>query len=372
MQTCIHCILNDTIPGVMFDAYGICNYCDFHDEMENNYPISKKLLNGLVRQIKSGEDKKYDAIVGVSGGCDSSYLLSLLTSMDVRCLAVHVDNGWNSDIASRNIITMTRKLGVPLKTIRLNNKKFNSLCRSFLYASTPDADIPNDLALLEGIQQVAMDEDVHWVMNGHSFRTEGSAPLGWTYMDGGYLEDVNSSYENIDIDDFPHLSWDKQMEFFKFGLHNIRLLYYVNYNKKKIIQYLKDMFSWEWYEGLHAENIYTKFVGRYLWVKKFGIDYRLIEYSALVRSRQMKRQEALLHLDMPSACDPVDISVVRKRLGLSEDKFNDIMSFPPRSYTDFHTYLPRFRDPKNHDFFKKLLDEKKISLTFYRKYIIGV
>jgi len=208
-------------------------------------------------------------------------------------------------------------------------------------------------------------------LNGHSFRTEGSAPLGWTYMDGGYLEDVNRRHENIDIAGFPHLSWGKQMEFFNHGLHNVRPLYYIDYNKATAIRELQGI-GWEWYSGLHAENIYTKFVGRYLWIRKFGIDYRVVEYSALIRSGQMTKLRALEKIKEESSIESYYLASIKKRLGLSDEKFDDIMFGPARSYTEYDNYLPQFRDPRNSLFFKRLLDEEKISLTFYRKYIEGV
>jgi len=321
---------------------------------------------------EAGKGCEYDAVIGVSGGCDSSFMLSLFSSLGVRLLAVHMDNGWNTRAASENMRVMTEKTGVPLKTVKVDQTVFDSLCRSMLYASTPDADIPNDLALLEVMSQAAVDCGCHYVLNGHSFRTEGSAPLGWTYMDGGYLEDVNRHYEEAVLDGFPHFSWEKQMEFWDYGVHTVRPLYHLDYRKGRVINELCCVYGWQWYEGLHAENIYTKFVGRYLWPRKFGIDYRLVEFSALVRSRQLDRKQALIRLREDVCFEPGYLQMVKSRLLLSDDEFETIMRMPVRSYSDFKSYLPLFRHPDHRKMFDRLLAEEKISLTFYDKYVKGV
>jgi len=169
-QRCSRCIMDTRIPGIVFDEDGVCNYCRLHDSLEAQYPISQPHLHRLVKDMKeAGKGCEYDAVIGVSGGCDSSFMLSLFSSLGVRLLAVHMDNGWNTRAASENMRVMTEKTGVPLKTVKVDQTVFDSLCRSMLYASTPDADIPNDLALLEVMSQAAVDCGCHYVLNGHSF-----------------------------------------------------------------------------------------------------------------------------------------------------------------------------------------------------------
>ena len=373
MVICSRCIIDDSIPGVVFDDRGVCNYCKLHDEMDVLYPVDKKLFYDLVSDIKKeGKGKDFDAVIGVSGGCDSSFLLDFLYGLGLRLLAVHMDNGWNTSIAVGNMHKMTRQLGVPLEIVKVDTRVFDSLCRSFLFASTPDADIPNDLALLEVVNQVALDNDIKYVVNGHSFRTEGSAPLGWTYMDGGYLENVNSCFENVDITGFPYFSWDKQMEFWDHGIKIVRPLYYIPYNKKDVIKYLVNNYRWVWYKGLHAENIYTKFVGNYLWVKKFGIDYRKIEFSALVRSGFKNRDDAIVELESEKTFDLDYFNSICGRLGLSYSDIERIMGLPVKSFRDYKNYLSRFRSKQFRGMFDVLLKENKIPFTFYKKYVLGV
>jgi hypothetical protein len=333
----------------------------------------KRLFDICDTMKKDGRDKEYDAIIGVSGGCDSSYMMVRMKQMGLRLLGVHADNGWNTRTSKENMRIMSESLDIPIVQKKLDQNVFNKLCKGFLYASTPDADIVNDLSLLEIIQQEAYDRDIYYVLNGHSFRTEGMAPLGWTYMDGGYLEDVNKRYcGSLDLSGFPHLSWDKQMMFWERGIKNIRPLYWMDYHKDDIKQFLNERYGWTWYQGLHAENIYTKFVGRYLWPVKFGIDYRKIEYSALIRSGLLTRTEAAYRLSLASDLEPGYLRMVKTELGFTDDEFQHMLSLPIRSYRDYNTYLPRFRDPGYQGFFKRLMDEQKINMTFYNKYIRGV
>lgn len=364
--------MDTRIPGIYFDEKGVCNYCGMHDSMDHLFPVGKNKFENLVKQIKKdGRGREFDAVIGLSGGCDSSYLLAMMASLGVRLLAVHLDNGWNTETAEHNMMMVTDLNMVPLEKVKVNQDVFDSLCRSFLYASTPDADIPNDLALLEVMSQKALDHDVKYVLNGHSFRTEGSAPLGWTYMDGAYLEDVNQEFENKDLTGYPHLSWEKQVEFWDAGIKTVRPLYHLDYQKERAKDWLHRNYGWDWYGGLHAENIYTKFVGRYLWTYKFGIDYRLVEYSALVRSRQLDKKQALELMAEGVSFEFDYLLRILNRLGLSKDEFDAVMALPPRSYTDFDSYLSRFRDEDNKEFFKRLLSEDKIPLTFYKKYVEG-
>jgi len=374
MEVCSRCILDDTIPGVVFDEGGVCNYCHQHDAFNLMYPMSYKRLYDICDSMKvEGIDKEFDAVVGVSGGCDSSYMLVRMKQMGLRLLGVHADNGWDTNISKENMRVMSEKLEIPIVNRVVDYELFNKLCKGFLYASTPDADIVNDLMLLEVIQQEAYDREIGFVLNGHSFRTEGMAPLGWTYMDGGYLEDVNKKFcGDIDLSGFPHLSWDKQMLFWERGIKNIRPLYLMDYHKGDVKKFLSERFGWKWYEGLHAENIYTKFVGRYLWVEKFGIEYRKVEYSAVVRSGMLTREEALSQLSVLSGLETEYLELVKSELGFDDDEFQCMLLRPVKSYHDYDTYLPRFRDHRYKDFFRGLLDEQKISLTFYNKYILGV
>lgn len=197
-QICRRCIMDTTVPDIRFDESGTCNYCRIHDDLEKYYPVNEmgqQKLKNLIDKIKNkGKNKKYDCIVGVSGGTDSTHCLYLAKKWGLRPLAVHLDNGWNSEIAVNNMKRATKKLGIDLKIIKVDWEEFKDLQIAFLKASIPDVEIPTDIGIYSILYRVASKEDIPYIINGHSFRTEGSCPIGWTYMDGKYIESVYKKF----------------------------------------------------------------------------------------------------------------------------------------------------------------------------------
>jgi N-acetyl sugar amidotransferase len=371
---CNRCVLHTDIPSVKIGEDGTCNYCKVHDVWDKQYPIGeqgKKLLSKILDKVKKeGKNKDYDCIVGVSGGCDSSYLLTYLADYGMRPLPVHWDNNWNARVAEDNLRSVIQGLGLDSYRVGVDRKEYDDLCRSFLLASVPDADIPNDIALTTTLYLAAKRFNVKNIMIGHSFRTEGTAPLGWSYMDGGYIEDVHKTFGSIPLKTFPNLTWDRFKEFTMMGLKRWRPLWYLNYDKEKVKTELHDRFGWEWYGGHHMENDYTIFVGNYLQPKKFGIDMRYIESSAFVRSGRMLRAVAMKELTRDPEVDEELVSSVLKRLQISDGLFIAIMQAPRLTHHDYNTYQGLFKE--NKEFFTNALKKKLIPETFYKKYVEGV
>jgi len=195
---CNRCILDTTVNDIWFDDNGECKYCKIHDEMEKVHPLGPEMdteLKKVVETIKQkGKGKKYDCIVGLSGGRDSTYTLLTAVKLGLRPLAVHFDNSWNSDISVKNIKKACDKLNVELFTIVADWEEFKDLQIAFLKSSTPDADIPTDYAIYSTLYHVANKEGVKYILNGHSFRTEGTSPISWTYMDPLYVKSVYKKY----------------------------------------------------------------------------------------------------------------------------------------------------------------------------------
>ena len=198
---CKRCILDTTVNDIWFDSSGECKYCKIHDELEKLHPLGpglKKELNDMVVKIKkAGRNKKYNVLVGVSGGRDSTYTLLIAKKLGLKPLAVHFDNGWNSEISVRNIKNACEKLGVELFTIVADWEEFKDLQVSFLKSSTPDADIPTDYAIYSVLYHVANKEGIKYIFNGHCFRTEGTSPISWTYMDPLYVKNVHKRFGKI-------------------------------------------------------------------------------------------------------------------------------------------------------------------------------
>lgn len=353
VKTCTRCILDTTVNDIWFDEQGECKYCKIHDELEKAHPMGSGLkieLDEMVLKIKkAGKNKKYDCIAGVSGGRDSTYTLLKAKQLGLRPLAVHFDNGWNSDISVRNIKKACEKLDIDLYTVVADWEEFKDLQVSFLKSSTPDADIPTDYAIYSVLYDVANKEGVKYLLNGHSFRTEGTSPISWTYMDPLYVKDVHSKLGKIKkIKSFPHMTVAKLQYFIWVkGIREFRLMEFIDYNKKKVDKVLKEELDWEYYGGHHHENHYTKFFQSYYLPQKFGIDKRKTELSALVRSGQISREEALAEIEAsPYHFEQETVDYAINKLGISKEEWLGIMNAPIKSHDNYKTLLPLIRAMK--------------------------
>ena len=349
-KRCKRCILDTTVSDIWFDESGECKYCKIHDELEKAHPLGsglKKELDQMIDKIKRvGRKQLYDCIVGVSGGRDSTYTLLVAKKLGLRPLAVHFDNGWNSDISVRNIKKACVKLNVDLYTVVADWEEFKDLQISFLKASTPDADIPTDYAIYSVLYDMAKKEGIKYILNGHSFRTEGTSPISWTYMDPLYVRDVHKKFGKIkQIKSFPHMSVaNLQYYIWVNGIREFRLMEYIDYNKNNVDKILKDELEWEYYGGHHHENHYTKFFQSYYLPNKFNIDKRKTELSALVRSGQITRDEALLEIESSNyKFEQETVDYALNKLQISSDEWVKIMNSPIRSHNDYRTLLPYIR-----------------------------
>ncbi len=352
-RRCSRCVLDTSATDIFFDDEGVCNYCHIHDEMSRRHPLDTMTtdLHRIVGQIKqAGRGKPHDCIVGVSGGRDSTYTLLLAKRLGLRPLAVHFDNGWNSDIAVSNIRKATNRLSVDLHTVVADWEEFKDLQRAFLLASVPDADIPTDYAIYSVLYETAAREGIQYILNGHSFRTEGTSPISWTYMDGRYFRDVHQKFGRGVVRSFRVLTMPRLLYYsFVRRIREVRLLEYVDYNKQKVDAELTRALGWQYYGGHHHENLFTRFFQSYLLPGKFGIDKRKTELSALVRSGQLTRSDAIAELEAsPYEYDPAVVAYAVAKLDWRLADWATIYDRPVRSHGDFATYLPliqRLRTP---------------------------
>lgn len=345
--TCARCLYDESIPGIFFDSHGICNYCALHDEMDAQYPIGPegdRALEALASEIRAaGKGKEYDCIVGVSGGCDSSITVHKVVQLGLRPLAVHFDNTWNSPLATQNIFAVLDKLNVPLETYVVDNREYDDIYRSFLLAGVKDIEAPTDIAFMATLYRSAERHRLHYIIEGHSFRTEGISPLSWLYMDGRYIESVHREYGALPMRTFPTMPLVSFVRWAAISrIRRIRPLYYVDYRKEEAKQFLSDTYGWQWYGGHHLENRFTAFYHTYFLPTRFGVDMRSLGYSALVRSGQMSRQEAVTLMSTPPEWDPEILSLVKRRLDFSDKEFDDVMNLPIRTHHDFRTYKRTF------------------------------
>jgi N-acetyl sugar amidotransferase len=369
VQRCTRCIYDDNTPGISFDDQGVCNYCKMHDQLELEYPggtTGQKKLKELAQKIKKeGKNREFDCVVGVSGGCDSSYLLYKTKELGLRPLAVHFDNTWNSKIAVENIHRVLKKLDVELYTFVMDNEEFNELALSFLKASVPEIDALTDVALTTVLYMAAEKHNVKYIFNGHSFRTEGITPLGWFYFDGKYIESVHKAHGSGKMNNFPNLWLALWLKWLFKGIKRYRPLYYLDYDKEAAKKFLTKELNWQWYGGHHMENRYTIFCHDLL-RNKFNIDMRYVEFSALVRSNQMERDFALQEIARKIPYDQEILIEVKKRLRLSDEEFESILQTPKRTFMDYETYHPTFK--RLRPLFWIMYKADLIPKSFYMKY----
>lgn len=345
-RVCARGLWDDSVPGIEFDEYGISNYAHLFEKLCEAYPRGeqgKAEWLSIVNKIKKkGSSKKYDCIIGVSGGTDSSYLLYLAKEYDLKPLAVNLDNGWNSDIAVKNIKKMTQELNVDLETYVIDYEEVKDLLRCFMLGGLPWIDVPTDLAIKSILLKIAARENVKFVLRGNDFRSEGSQPNEWTGGDGRTLKYLHKKYGRVKLSTFPNYTL---INLFYYGfikrIKSIYPFYYLDYNKKKAQAFLKENYSWEYYGGHHHENIFTKFSITYWLYEKFKIDKRKITLSSQILSEEITREEALKEIEkLPYEVNKTNemIEYVIKKLDLTRDKFEEVFKGSNHSYLDYPSY----------------------------------
>jgi N-acetyl sugar amidotransferase len=349
-QICSRGVWDNTIPGIQFDENGVSNYAKMFDKLVEAYPrgdIGREDWNRLLKRIKvDGKNKRYDCVIGVSGGTDSCYLLHLAVQNGLRPLAVNLDNGWNSDISVKNIKKVTSKLGVDLETYVINYEEIKDLLKSYMRSRLPWVDMPTDLAIKAVMYKISSKVGVRYILRGNDFRSEGTQPREWTYGDARQLRYIHSVYGSVRLRTYPNYSIFRLFYFGVFkGIKSIYPFYYLDYNKKEAQSFLMKEYGWEYYGGHHHENIFTKFAISYWSIFKFGIDKRKITYSSQILSGAISREEALLLLKSnPNTEQEYNqlISYVVKKLDMPEDEFKTIMNSSNKSYLDYPSYYPLF------------------------------
>ena len=261
-RVCERCLYDEAIPGVSFRSDGSCSYCALHDQMDAQYPVGpegEERLQALVDEMKAGgRGKQFDCILGVSGGCDSSFLAHEMVRRGVRPLAVHFDNTWNSPIATNNIYTVLDQLDVPLETFVVDNHEYDDIYRAFIESGVRDIEAPTDIGFMGVLYRAAEKHGIRHIVEGHSFRTEGVSPLGWLYMDGRYVREVHRRFGTMPMRTFPNMPFGKFVKWAALsGIRRHRPLYHLDYHKEATKAFLTEEYGWEWYGGHHLENRFT-------------------------------------------------------------------------------------------------------------------
>jgi len=347
IEICARCVMDTSDPTIEFDENGVCNHCRAYDEMVKREVFTgeegKRRLEQIAAKIKKdGTGKQYDCLIGVSGGVDSTFVAYKVKQLGLRPLAVHLDNGWDSELAVNNIHKTLKILGIDLDTHVMDWEEFKDLQLAFLKASTPDSEIPSDHAIVSLLYQMAEKVGVKYVIIGRNVRTETHVAPAWSmgHFDWKYIESVHRQFGNVPLKTFPHRTRREDLRY-REKQEWVNILDYVDYVKKDAIKILESELGWQYYGGKHFESIYTRFFQGYILPKKFGYDKRRGHYSSLICSGEMTREEALEALKEPPyplEMQEVDKEYVIKKFGIAEEEFERIMALPKKTIYDYPSY----------------------------------
>jgi len=341
--------MDTTDSKITFDNKGVCDHCNtyFNDILPKWSPegLDDSLLYDLAAKIKKdGQGKDFDCIMGMSGGIDSSYLLYLaVEKLGLRPLVFHVDAGWNSQEAVNNIERMVDGLGLDLYTEVINWEEMKDLQLSFFKSGVSHIDTPQDHSFFATMYKFAAKHGVKNILTGGNYSTECIRnPLEWMYYqsDSRQLIDIHSRFGSSPLKDYPvtNILWHKVYLPYIKGIKVTRPLDYMVYNKEDATKLLEEKFGYQRYPQKHFESRFTRFYEGYWLPEKFGFDTRKVQYSSLILTGQMTREEALENLKSP-AYDPEtideDFEFIANKLSISIEELRGYLNAPNKTYKDY-------------------------------------
>jgi len=329
-------------PDIRFDAKGICNYAkEFYQNFNENIPSDgqKKLEQLIDNIIKDGEGKPYDCLTGISGGVDSSYMIMKAKEWGLRPLIVHFDNGWNTEVAVRNINNIIQKTGFELYTLVVDWEEFKDLQLSYIKSGVVDLEVPTDHAIYATWLKLAKKFNIKYILNGNNYLTESIMPPSWIFnkTDAVNLLAIHKKFGTKKLKTYPIIKPSQQILYnYMIKASVIRPLNLIQYNKTVAKEELKKNFDWVDYGGKHYESFYTKFYQAYILPQKFKIDKRKAHLSNLILSKEISREEALAQLKLPLYSSQelkTDKEYFIKKLGISNDFFEKYIHAPQVSHS---------------------------------------
>lgn len=371
-QICTRCVMDTTDPEITFDAQGVCNHCHEFDQVTAKrwFPNEegKRKLEALVAQLKKeGEGKAYDCILGLSGGLDSSYLALVMKDHGLRPLVVHVDAGWNSKDAVKNINTVVDYCGFKLHTKVVDWEEVKDLQLAYLKAGVANQDVVQDHAFFANLYHVAVNNDIRYVINGGNIATESIFPSAWHHaaMDEISLKAIHKKYGTVPLKDYQTISFFEYYVYFPFvkKMTVVRPLNLMPYSKE-IAQQRLESIGYISYERKHGESRFTKFFQNYYLPKKFNMDKRKPHLSSLIMSGILTREQALAKLNEP-LYDPAELAedkaFIAEKLGISVSELDKYIEEPGRHYTDFPNWDSRYALLKKVQWIVAKLTGKKLN-----------
>lgn len=354
-QCCTRCVMDTSDPEITFDDRGVCNHCHQFDQRACRewFPNEegRRRWEAQVQRIKvSGAGQEYDCILGLSGGVDSSYLAIKIQEWGLRPLVMHVDAGWNSELAVANIESIVKHCGYDLHTHVVDWEEMRDLQLAYLRAAVANQDVPQDHIFFSSLYHFATKNNIRYILSGGNLATEGVSPSAWhgSAMDAINLHAIHKAYGKLKLRNYKTISFLDHYLWYPFvkKMRTVRPLNYMVYDKAEALKELQQTVGYKPYPRKHGESVFTKFFQNYYLPEKFGMDKRRPHLSSLIVSGQITREEAVTRLAEP-LYDlqelEVDITYLCKKLRISLSEFDELMHVPNRHYTDFANWDGRYK-----------------------------
>lgn len=349
-QRCTKCVMDNVSDDtITFDDKGVCNYwnnavAQIGKVYFPNKEGEKRLHEMIAMLKKEGEGKEYDCLMGISGGLDSSYLAYLgAKKWGLRILAVHIDDGFDTELAKSNIINLCKACNIEMKTIAPDAEQFNDLTRAYFLAEVPNVAIPQDNILFACLYEYAKKYHIKSFLSGGNFSLECILQRGNSYpaYDTVNLKAIHKLYGRKPINKLPLLSQTgRDIDSYIHGIKSLRPLNYIDYNKERAIKELKEFCDFTYYEAKHLENTLTKVIQLYWFYHKFNVDKRKSHLSSMIVSGQMTRDEALAELEKPmydEASMEKDLQDVLDKIDIDRSLFDKLVGRPGKQHDEYPT-----------------------------------
>ena len=349
MKRCKRCVMDDESDKyITFDAKGYCNYCTtaFNQIGKLYFPNEegKDKLEKLVQKIKErGKNKKYDCIMGISGGLDSSYLAYLGYKYGLRVLAIHIDDGYDTEISKNNIRKLIKATGFDFEVVTPDPEQFNALTIAYMKAGVPNIAIPQDNVLFSFLYKKVREYNIGYFLSGGNFALECILQKGNTYKswDVVNIKDIHKRFGHKDISKLEFMSTiEREVIERTHSVIKVTPLDYIDYNRDRAFKELNDFCCFKYYGGKHCENILTAFIQLYWFPKKFGVDKRKSHFSSMIVSGQMTREAALSELAKPfyeEAQMKQYMDYIKNQMGISDAEFDELLRSEPHQHVDYAT-----------------------------------
>lgn len=348
-KICNKCVMDTSDSRITFDSNGICDHCnDFEKNVKPkwfpNQEGLKRLKSTVTKIKKDGKDRDFDCILGMSGGVDSSYLLHLaVKELGLRPLVFHVDGGWNSELAVNNIQVMIDKLGLDLYTEVINWEEMKDFQLAFFKSGVPHIDLPQDHAFVATLYNFADKHNIKYILNGGNISTECVRnPMEWLYYgtDMAQINDIRKKFGTNKMETYPFSPIFRHKIYLKFirRIQVIKPLDNLNYIKEDALKLLANEYGWKPYPQKHFESRFTKFYEGYWLPERFGFDTRRVQFSSLILTGQLSRQDALEKLKKPAYNKETikdEFNYIAKKLGITSSELKEYLNMPKKFYWDY-------------------------------------